>query len=98
MGIDLQLRKDLLELFHGSAVGGHFEAHQTMDRICAAVYWKELKRDVRQYVRECHIFQQCKYEPTTTAGLFQLYQFLTNYGPIFLWTSLKVFLGLQVKM
>ena len=47
VGQDLQLRKELLDLFHASAVGGHSGVHPTMARICGAVYWKGLKRDVR---------------------------------------------------
>ena len=71
IGQDLQLREELLALFHASAVGGHSGVHQTMARICGVVYWKGLKRDVRQYIRECHTCQQCKYEPTATPGLLQ---------------------------
>ena len=42
-----------------------------MARLCAVVYWKGLKKNVRQFVRECSICQQCKYDHAASPGLFQ---------------------------
>ena len=71
VGMDLALRQELLEFFHSSVQEGHSGVQQTMARICAVVYWKGLKKHVRQFVRECNICQQCKYDTTAKPGLLQ---------------------------
>ena len=42
-----------------------------MARLCAVVYWKGLKKNVRQFVMECSICQQCKYDHAASLGLLQ---------------------------
>ena len=71
VGLDAALRTELLDHFHGSAVGGHPRVQQTMARIRGVVYWKGLKKNVRQYIWECSICQQCKYDTTASPGLIQ---------------------------
>ena len=71
VGFDDALRKELLHLFHSSAMGGHSGAHQTISRICGVVYWKGLKKAVCQFVRECSVCQQCKYDTAFSSGLLQ---------------------------
>ena len=42
-----------------------------MVRICGVLYWKGLKKNVRQFIRECAVCQQCKYDTTAYPGLLQ---------------------------
>ena len=44
VGQDVQLREDLLKLFHSSPEGGHSGATATMKRLGGIVYWKGLKK------------------------------------------------------
>ena len=71
VGADDQLRADLLSYFHSSAQGGHSGMAATMKRIIAVVYWKGLKKSVRQFIRECEVCQTCKYDNAASPGLIQ---------------------------
>ena len=42
-----------------------------MARICSVVYWKGLKKNVCQFVRECSVCQKCKYDHVASPGLLQ---------------------------
>ena len=42
-----------------------------MKRLGGVVYWKSLKKDVRQFVRACIICQQFKYDTSPYLGLLQ---------------------------
>ena len=71
MGDYPSLKIDLLSYFHSSSTGGHSGVHATMARISGVVYWKRLKKQVRQFMRGCAVCQQCKYDNTAYPGLLQ---------------------------
>ena len=71
VGQDAKLREELLSLFHSSPVGGHSGAEATMKRLRSVCYWKGLKKGVREFVRNCHICQQFKYDSVVSPGLLQ---------------------------
>ena len=71
IGKDDKLRSELLHLYHNSPEGGHSGAAVTMKRLGSVVYWKGLKKDVRSFVRHCHICQQFKTEQVASPGLLQ---------------------------
>ena len=71
VGNNSELRADILHYFHNSPTGGHSGVHPTMAHISEVLYWKGLKKQVRQYVRECSICQQCKYDSAAYPGLLQ---------------------------
>ena len=71
VGSDSALRTELLQHFHTSAVGGHSGVEATMKRISSVVYWKGLKKSVKQFVCECTICQRCKYDTAAYPGLLQ---------------------------
>ena len=71
MGNDSDLRADILHYFHNSPTSGHSGVHPTMARISKVLFWKGLKKQVKQYVRECSIYQQCKYDSAAYPGLLQ---------------------------
>ena len=71
VGSDAGLRWDLLKYFHSSLEGGYSGMDATLKRILVVVYWKGLKRVVRQFVRECEVCQRCKPNLSTYPGLLQ---------------------------
>ena len=71
VGSDSVVHTELLQHFHTSAIGGHSGFEATMKRIFSVVYWKGLKKSVKQFVRECTTCQRCKYDTTTYPGLLQ---------------------------
>ncbi|GJT35646.1 retrotransposable element Tf2 [Tanacetum coccineum] len=60
VGNDPKLRKELLKHFHEGVVGGHSRVKVTTHKICLMLYWKGLRKQVKQYVRECLVCQRCK--------------------------------------
>ena len=68
---DTQLRGDLIKHFHSSAKGGHFGMDAIVKRLAVVFYWKGLRREVRQFVRECGVCQRCKADLAVSPGLLQ---------------------------
>ncbi|KAK8938405.1 hypothetical protein KSP39_PZI010909 [Platanthera zijinensis] len=62
-------RTAMMQEFHASPTGGHAGILRTLQRLRANVFWKGMRRDVQQFVRECDICQRQKYETTSPAGL-----------------------------
>ncbi|KAL6311823.1 hypothetical protein AAG906_025778 [Vitis piasezkii] len=50
-----KLRREILNSFHDSPTGGHSGVYVTTKRISAVVYWKGLRKFVREYVRNCSL-------------------------------------------
>ena len=50
-------RKEILNLAHGSALGGHLGVNKTYCKILTHFYWPGLKKDVVQFCRSCHVCQ-----------------------------------------
>ncbi|GMI77908.1 hypothetical protein HRI_001460100 [Hibiscus trionum] len=71
VGKDSALRGDFLKFFHESVIGGHSGAHATMRRMTTVLYWKGLKREVKNFVRECVTCQRCKGDLHHPRGLLQ---------------------------
>ena len=46
----MKLRKRLLNLFHGSVIGGHSGEQKTYARLSANFYWPQMRREVQQHV------------------------------------------------
>ncbi|KAH9666617.1 hypothetical protein KPL70_020713 [Citrus sinensis] len=67
----MKLRKRLLNIFHGSVIGGHSGEQKTYARLSANFYWPQMRREVQQHVRECSICQQTKPENFCSKGLLQ---------------------------
>ena len=71
VGAITDLRQQLLQLFHDSAIGGHSGIRVTKKRLSSLVYWKGLTKDVRNYIRNCVICQRNKPDLSPPAGLLQ---------------------------
>ena len=65
------IREKILQEFHNSAIGGHAGIARTMARVTAQFYWKNMKKDITQFVQNCAICQQAKHETKNPAGLLQ---------------------------
>ena len=50
-------RKEILNLAHGSAMGGHLGVNKTYQKILTHFYWPGLKKDLVQFCRSCHVCQ-----------------------------------------
>ena len=68
---DSSLIKEVLELFHDSRVGGHEGVHKTWKRVRNELYWADMKKDIKKYVKDCQICQASKYERIRPPGLLQ---------------------------
>ena len=71
VGKDNQLQTKLTNIYHDTAAGGHSRATITAKRLKQVFYWRKLQKFVRQYVRECSIYQQNKTENVKLSGLLQ---------------------------
>ena len=57
--------------FHNSAIGGHSGFLRTYKRLAATVYWKEMRKQVKDYVVSCQTCQTSKCEALSAGGLSQ---------------------------
>nr|GEV10067.1 hypothetical protein [Tanacetum cinerariifolium] len=80
-----ELRKELLQYFHGGSVKGHSRVKVTTHKICLSLYWKGLRKQVKQYVRECLVCQKCKPDLAAYPGLLQSLPVSQN-----IWTSISM--------
>ncbi|OMO96911.1 reverse transcriptase [Corchorus capsularis] len=71
VGNDKELKKELLLYFHSSPFGGHAGNQATLSRISSVLYWKGMRKDVRNMVKECSICQRHKSEHAAPPGLLQ---------------------------
>ncbi|XP_073107382.1 uncharacterized protein [Elaeis guineensis] len=57
VGKDEGLRTKIVDLFHNSSIGGHSGMSATIKKIAAILYWKEMTKTVRNYIKECPVCQ-----------------------------------------
>ena len=48
-------RLKIIEEYHSSAVGGHKGSNKTYNRIRSNFYWRDMRKDIRDFVRQCEI-------------------------------------------
>lgn len=71
VGQDVELRKQLFDMFHGGVVRDHLGVHATRHRISRLLYWKSPSTDVKRWLRECKVCQMCMYDHSASLGLLQ---------------------------
>ncbi|GJZ05358.1 transposon ty3-G gag-pol polyprotein [Tanacetum coccineum] len=73
VGDDLQLKQELFKCFHESSQGGHSGVQATLKRISAQVYWKKMKKEVKEWGsrKNCVVCQRFKPELVQSPGLLQ---------------------------
>jgi len=59
----------ILAEFHCSTLGGHSGIERTLKRISSIFWWHNMKKDVKEYVSNCLIFQQSKATNSKPLGL-----------------------------
>lgn len=65
------LKLKLLQEAHDTPVGGHGGFLKTYKRLFSRYYWPKMKQDVREFVQQCIICQQQKYQTLAPKGLLQ---------------------------
>ena len=88
----------LLAEFHDSPSGGHFGYFLTYKKLAGAIYWKGMKRAVKEFVVGYHICQTNKYETLSPGGLLQPLLTPLRFGPKSLWTSFRGCHGSREKI
>ena len=56
---------------HTSPLGGHLGFLKTYQRVKKEFFWDELKFDIQNFVVECLVFQQNKFDTIKTPGLLK---------------------------
>lgn len=64
-----ELLATILEQLHGSTHEG-FE--KTLYRVKRSFYWPKMEADIKQFVRECDVYQRDKLQNMSSAGLPKL--------------------------
>nr|GEX25317.1 integrase, catalytic region, zinc finger, CCHC-type, peptidase aspartic, catalytic [Tanacetum cinerariifolium] len=54
------LRTELLQQVHRGASGGHSRVKVTTHKLCSMFYWKKMRKEVKQFVRNCEVCQRYK--------------------------------------
>ncbi|VFQ76676.1 unnamed protein product [Cuscuta campestris] len=65
------LRAQLLLEFHSTPLSGHQGVDRTFRRLADVVYWRNMRRDVRQFIAACTVCQVTKYSTQKPGGLLQ---------------------------
>lgn len=56
--VPVQLRSRIMELAHGSLMGGHMGIKKTTDKIQSAFYWPGIQGDVTRFCKSCDVCQK----------------------------------------
>ena len=56
--VPVQLRPRIMEVAHGSIVGGHLGIKKTSDKIESAFYWPGIQGDVTRFCKSCDVCQK----------------------------------------
>nr|GEZ94642.1 hypothetical protein [Tanacetum cinerariifolium] len=68
---DEDLRKELMEHFHNGPTGGHSGMQATTKRMGALMYWKKMRNQIKQHIRQCDTCPRYKPELVPYLGLLQ---------------------------
>jgi hypothetical protein len=66
-----QYNTPMIRECHDTPIGGHLGVLQTYKRVAANFFWRGMKRDIQNYIRQCDVCQRNKYETMSPAGLLQ---------------------------
>jgi hypothetical protein len=72
IALPAQLKSKILQDFHDDPMtGGHLFADKTYSKIKDTYYWKNMRKDIEQYVKTCDSCQRRKTLPLKPAGFLQ---------------------------
>ena len=54
------VKQEILHLFHDDPMAGHFGPVRTLELIERKFYWEQIRKDVRDHCKSCHIWQMSK--------------------------------------
>lgn len=60
VGQDSDLRNKLIQHFHGDPMGGHSGVLVSLKKLEAVLYWKGMRKQVKQWVRNYDVCQRNK--------------------------------------
>jgi hypothetical protein len=66
---DIQLRRWLIEEYHNTPLAGHPGRSKTFDLLSQQYYWKEMRRQVDRYVRNCAECQKSRTKRHASFGV-----------------------------
>lgn len=69
VGSNTEIRQQILNNFHSSAIGGHSGKRATYQRVKKLFYWPGLQRGVDELINECPVCQITKSENIHIPGL-----------------------------
>lgn len=78
VGSDAELMREILTLFHESAIGGHSGVAATSKKVSDLLYWKGMKGYIKEFIRHCEVCQRNKADNAASPGLLQRYLYLTT--------------------
>ena len=65
------MRMNVIKKVHDQPEVGHPGIKQTLNMICYHYYWPSMRKEVEQYLRNCHVCKQAKASWDAYNGLFQ---------------------------
>jgi hypothetical protein len=69
VGSNTAVQTKIIQVMHGSALGGHSGIQATYQRVNRLFCWKGLKKSVDSFVRQCSTCQQAKHKNGKSSGL-----------------------------
>ncbi|KAH0696226.1 hypothetical protein KY290_013581 [Solanum tuberosum] len=60
-----------MQIWHNRTSSGHSGMENTYRKISQLLYWKNLRDDINQYVRNCFVCKRSKYDVAASPGLIQ---------------------------
>jgi hypothetical protein len=66
-----QLQLRLIQAHHNAPLAGHLGRAKTFDLLDRQYYWKDMRKQVDQYVRNCHSCQQSRSSRHSTFGVLR---------------------------
>lgn len=72
----------LMKEFHETPIGGHAGVVKTLKRLSANFYWKSMRKDIKEFVAQCMVYQQTKYSTSKPRGLLQPLPIPSNFWEV----------------
>lgn len=71
LGTNSLAQQHVLEALHNSGIGDHSSFHGTYHRVKSLFSWPKMKDTVKQFIQQCEVCQQAKFEHVKSPRLFQ---------------------------
>jgi len=69
LGDNLDLKLKVLQYLQCDPMAGHLGYERTVKRARRDFYWKGMKKDVKNFIHECSVCQQNKYDTFSPTSL-----------------------------